>query len=691
MVQTLIGKVLLNQFRVDSFIASGGMGEVYKVWDLHRNAYLAMKVLRADPGDDPAMLHKLEREAQAMEKLAHPNIVPFYGLYKSKETVFLLEAFISGVTLKEILHQQHGKPLPFSTAMSILKAVAAALGYAHTNGIIHCDVKPGNIMIDSGGSVYLTDFGIARHADSAATFGSSGTPAYMAPEQILGKKVSPATDVYTLGLVLYEMLTGQRPFKGNANPNEGALAQSNSLYAAQLSQAAPDPKRLNREIPEGLTDVLLKALAKDPAQRFTTTLGLLKGAAGASGIAVESISDRANAQIPVILSPAASSQPDQATRDATETPSSATVKHPLRLARFALLGVAVLAVISLTVLPSLVTWIGKAKPPGDIGSAVSFSPIPELASGTPAKSTFPNPTEIAAPMLTDLAFQLTSVSTPTSAPASRKVSQKDGTLLLYVPAGEFSMGASDTDLFAGNEEKPQKMVYLGAFWIDQTEVTNHMFTQFVIETGYKTTAEQRGKSQTWEGQNWTPTVGADWMHPDGPGSSIDGKGNYPVGQVSWFDAKAYCAWAGRRLPTEAEWEKAARGADGRLYPWGNEPPDGSRANFADKSFTGSWGNKSADDGNTFAAPVGSYPAGASPYGALDMAGNMWEWVSNWYSETYLSEMPDHNPPGASSGDEKMIRGGGWGSRPQYLRVSNKDADPDFIGSTGNGFRCAIDE
>src|SRR3972149_8492524 len=183
------------------------MGAVYRVWDLKRNVPLAMKVLHSDLADDPHMFKRFQREANALKRLTHPNIVQFYGLFHTLDIAFLLERFVDGPSLKDILRQK--KQLSIQEVLVYLKALCAALGYAHANGVVHCDVKPGNVLIDQGGNIYLTDFGVARHAESTTTtLGTAGTPAYMAPEQIRGEAVTPATDVYALGVMLFEMLTG---------------------------------------------------------------------------------------------------------------------------------------------------------------------------------------------------------------------------------------------------------------------------------------------------------------------------------------------------------------------------------------------------------------------------------------------------------------------------------------------------
>ena len=225
----------------------------------------------------------------------------------------------------------------------------------------------------------------------------------------------------------------------------------------------------------------------------------------------------------------------------------------------------------------------------------------------------------------------------------------DEMFMIFIPAGDFLMGSTDTDKEARTDEKPQHKVYLDAFWIDQTEVTNAMFSRFVEMTRYKTTAERAGSGWVYFplSKKWQETPGAYWRHPYAPTSTLDGRNHYPVVQVSWDDALAYCTWVGGRLPTEAEWEKAARGTDGRIYPWGNSEPDCSLANY--------WGKDNGCVGDITA--VGSYPAGASPYGLLDMAGNVLEWIEDWYSETYYTSLPSSNPVGPSSGQYRVLRGG----------------------------------
>lgn len=226
---------------------------------------------------------------------------------------------------------------------------------------------------------------------------------------------------------------------------------------------------------------------------------------------------------------------------------------------------------------------------------------------------------------------------------------------VYVPAGEFLMGSSDSDTNAENDEKPQHEVYLDAFWIDKTEVTNVMYTLCVLAGACQ--QPDRTKSNTRE------------HYYDGSRYK-----DYPMIYVSWNDAENYCAWAGRRLPTEAEWEKAARGIEGQAYPWGNAAPDPSLLNF------------NYQIGDTI--EVGSYSNGASPFGALDMAGNVSEWVSDRYDDIYYANTPSANPSGPPSGSYRVRRGGSWASFMQRVRTTNRVWEDPDAQQSDVGFRCA---
>ncbi len=244
------------------------------------------------------------------------------------------------------------------------------------------------------------------------------------------------------------------------------------------------------------------------------------------------------------------------------------------------------------------------------------------------------------------------------------------------------MGSNESE-----DEKPPHRVYLETLYIDTYEVTNARFQQFVQASNYRTRAERDGSGYVDTGEKWESVPGASWRAPQGPGSSITGLEHHPVVQVSQEDAKAYCAWAGKRLPTEAEWEKAARGTDGRRYPWG-EQFDGARLNFCDVHCRRSWQDKAVNDGYRYTAPVGRYEGGKSSYGAYDMAGNVWEWVADFYDEEYYKNSPSRSPQGPVSGDQVVVRGGGWNTSAPHVRAPYRYSYAPAARNDNVGFRCA---
>jgi formylglycine-generating enzyme required for sulfatase activity len=235
-------------------------------------------------------------------------------------------------------------------------------------------------------------------------------------------------------------------------------------------------------------------------------------------------------------------------------------------------------------------------------------------------------------------------------------------------AGLLTSSANDPGREVGDDdERPAHRVRLSPFYIDPTEVTNAEFGRFVQATGYKTDAEKKGSSWVFRKgrQDWESVDGADWRHPLGPDSTVRDKVNHPVVNVSWNDAAAYAKWAGKRLPTEAEWEYAARGGrEGEIYPWGNQlKPNGKAvANF----WQGTWPEDNRmEDGYYYTAPVASFQRNG--FGLYDIIGNAWEWTADWYADDYYKHSPAKDPKGPKSGEMRVARGGSWFCSERLLR------------------------
>ncbi len=240
--------------------------------------------------------------------------------------------------------------------------------------------------------------------------------------------------------------------------------------------------------------------------------------------------------------------------------------------------------------------------------------------------------------------------------------------MALIPAGEFVMGNDE----GAQHEKPERKVFLDSYYIALHEVTNAEYHAFWIADG--------GENSAHTPVSYGDRLGAENWH-----KIARAKPKYPVVGVSWHDAAAYAKWAGKRLPTEAEWEKAARGTDSRLWPWGNAF---SLRIHGTKIHANVW---NGDDGyKDGAAPAGTYPTGASPYGVLDLAGNVWEWVADWYSESYYHWAPSQNPKGPERGGRRVVRGGSWANGAQLTQCSNRMGHYPAVGTSFIGFRLAMD-
>ena len=269
------GQILLNRYRIDDLLGRGGMADVYRAWDNRRAAFLALKLLRDELAQDPIFVRRFRREAQTLASLQHPHIVRLYGLEQDGMLAFMLLDYIEGQSLRGLIHQHPGG-MPLPRLMEVMSAVCAGLQFAHNQGVTHADVKPGNILLNQQGKVFITDFGLALMVESMTmTMVGAGTPAYMAPEQIKGGAPSPLSDQYSLGIVVYEMVTGgQRPFTGEQARITGVTSEK--VRWEHLNLPPLPPRRWNPNLPPAVEAVILKSLNKKPAHRFASVMEMLQ-------------------------------------------------------------------------------------------------------------------------------------------------------------------------------------------------------------------------------------------------------------------------------------------------------------------------------------------------------------------------------------------------------------------------------
>ena len=283
--------------------------------------------------------------------------------------------------------------------------------------------------------------------------------------------------------------------------------------------------------------------------------------------------------------------------------------------------------------------------------------------------------------------------------------ERDAGQMIMIPGGQFRMGSDADEGEPGDGEAPSRLVTLGAFWVDAMAVSNADYARFVAATGYQTAAERAGWSFVFAGLLpddfpptrgvaetpwWREVEGACWRAPEGPRTPVEERMEHPVVHISWHDASAYCAWAGKRLPTEAEWECASRGGlDGKRYPWGDELTPGGehRCNIWQGQFPRSNTN---EDGFYGTAPVDAFEPNG--YGLFNTSGNAWEWCADWFSP-YHSGAPLTNPSGPDAGTHRVIRGGSYLCHESYCfryRVAARSANTPASTTGHTGFRCARD-
>jgi eukaryotic-like serine/threonine-protein kinase len=679
-----IGSTIGGRYQVEALLGQGGMAGVYQATDPNLKRTVAIKLIHAHLADDPSFVRRFEEEAAAVARLRHPNIVQVFDFDHDGSLYYMVLEFVPGETLQARLKtlSATGQRLPIDETLNIMAKVCDAVGYAHQRGMIHRDLKPANVMLMQGQPI-LMDFGIAKimgGTQHTATGAIVGTAAYMSPEQVQGAPLDPRSDLYSLGVMLFEMAVGHPPFEGDS---------AMTIMLKHIQQPVPNLRVSAGEVPERLVAVIEKALAKNPDERFQTgeamaaaLRAIQSGEAEVSDVqsrintfleelqstgSVSSVQatvrpgtnrtptggaerDRTMLQSPGTEvqprpSPSASASgtmvqpPPTSVMSPPKTGAQAQPEKKRGLPLGLLIALIIFGVICLVgvVGASILAATGGL---GAFGGAGKSSATPTLGSSLA--------TETATPPETEATASPSPSETPTLEPTATAVPLPTGMIL--IPAGTFNMGSAE----GGPEEAPVHSVTLDAFLIDQYEVTNARY-QKCVEAG---TCKPPLAAGSFTRTNY-------YSNP--------AFADFPVIQVTWDQAATFCAWEeGKRLPTEAEWEYAARGTDGRRFPWGND---------FDPSLT------TVNEPDT--AVVGKYPGGASPFGVSDLAGNILEWVADWYDGNYYVQSVSHNPTGPEIGTRRVLRGGSFGNPDSrfYLAARRYRQLPNFH-DTDVGFRCA---
>jgi serine/threonine protein kinase/formylglycine-generating enzyme required for sulfatase activity len=684
----LAPSAIVAHYEIESRLGAGGMGVVYRALDRRLERTVALKFLPTALSENAQAKKRFLTEARAAAALQHVNVCTIHEIGETDDgRLFIAMAFIEGESLRDRIERG---PLPVADAVAIAVQIADSLRAAHQRGIVHRDIKPANVMLGADGVVKLVDFGIAKLEGSTLTSrgATPGTTAYMSPEQVRDEDVDPRADIWALGVVLYEMLAGRRPFQGDTDA--ATLHRITTGEPAHLSTRRAG-------IPPALERIVARALTKDRERRFQSAgemYDALRRITQASPIPRTSrwrsrrtLVPLAAAAIVLLLGGASTWRRYMVRRARASLPRIEQLAAQGRYVdAYALAAVAERSLGSDSTVQRLMPLVSDrmtivSHPPGArawlrrIAADGSLAPDSLLAGETPVhlrvaradyrldirKNGFVPVARIASSAL-NRAEASFGVATDVTIEVALRDSERTPRGMVFVSGGPYQMVSREAPTVAS--------VTLPEFFIDAYEVTNEQFREFVVAGGY---ADQRywrhplvldGRTLPW-GEAMRRLVDRTglpgprgWSGQEFP----KGEARHPVTGVTWYEAAAYAEFAGKRLPTLFEWEKAAR--DGRfthfeqvVMPWGLADPllgIARRANF----------------GSQGAEPVDSHPTGISPYGAYNMAGNAEEWTAN------------------ASGEERFITGGAWDDPmyvfANYLRASGFHTSPSL------GFRCARD-
>jgi serine/threonine-protein kinase len=620
--QAQLADALNEKYEILRWIGGGGMAEVFLARHRIHGALFAVKVLSTDLAEDERIVARFVQEARTAATLAgHANIVPIFDIGAQNGLYFLIMQYVEGEDLAKYL--KRNQRLAPQDAAHVTCQVADALVWASAKGVVHRDLKPSNLYLDQNGRIMVLDFGIAKAADVPSVLTAAterlGTVYYMSPEQIMGRPCDSRSDLYSLGVVFFEMLTGRKPFEAD---------NSRAIEIAHVQTPAPDVREVDPSLPGELSYIVGHLLAKSPDDRYQSPSELVEHL-NQLGASSNPLMLRPNVTpiIPVVDQPA----PYQPTRLNTPRPDT---KNP---------GVS-------TPPPQ-----GNTNPPGPLVAAVT---PPPAAKSHDTKLIWGGITLFAVLILGAALYLIlnrhpgagkappaaTATGSPTQTAANPNVKlDRLGGRLHLVPAGNFIFG-NDTDPASPNGKETENVP---AFYIDETEVSNSVYKVFCDQTKHSP--------------------------PDSP--TFNQKPDFPVTNVSFEDAEAFASWIGKRLPTEKEWEKAARGTDGRIYPWGNDP----------------WADPPVD-----IEQVLSNPDRLSPFGAYGMAGNVMEWTTTHYpaGPAEIRDMTKLLGTSEFSHNWKVIKGGYFGKdklAPKFFKTYMRRGFPeDSRISPVIGFRCVVD-
>lgn len=579
---------------------------------------------------DPGVARKFRTEARKYAAVDHPQIPAARDQFVIDEVMhYFITDYVDGVSLQELLGQY--SQLPSELIIEALDGVGAPLTYLHEKGIIHGNVKPSNIRLNPAGQVFLVDYGFP---------GLDLPPAdkrLAAPEMQQHNGYDFKVDIYSLGATLWTVLTGDRP--------------PDPVQREAEMQPIPLAREINPNALPHLSLIANRAMSIDPDIRFGSVQSFVDGLHRPGSRSLDDASLAIDRDRPP-SSHRLGNFSDLGT-GSREMPQLRPQRRRREIQRRTLLGLASVFMIFVATVMLIFFFNQQELEGGDTASATATTEsqvIAALTAVAPTITPTPNPT-----------------LGPTATPSP--LISRSGMRMLYMPGGVFRYGNNDSE----RDEAPSLLINLDAYYIDETEVTNQQYRQCVEADRCSPPADGATYHDDY---NWRSTAWDD----------------YPVIFVTWAQADNFCAWRGTRLPTEAEWERAA-GYDPyelkrSLYPWGEEF-DGTRLNYCDGNCPKADRDFEFNDGHGDTAPVASFEEGRSPLGAYDMLGNVKEWVDDWYDRDYYESAPPQNPRGPAMGDAKSIRGGSWFSAPEDLLITTRDRlDPNVPLATV-GFRCAL--